>query len=283
MENVLVCVDGSTHAISCCAHALALAKIGGAHVDVLYASDIRSFESCMVNEFDSDGYTPEAVGHLRALEELKAKRIEKNVRNIFRSGDYGDHVDFHHLHGFILDIIGEFAQNTRGVDLLVVGRRGEHSGSFKEHIGSTAERIIKASMMPCLVAAEKYMPINCIMIAYDGSEHSEAAVRSLLALGTIPYGEVHLVTVEAENAPSLEAAHLEKVCQSLGNTNIEIITARLSGRVDEAIVRYIEVHSIDTLVMGAYGRSGIRHFFVGSNTAKILASTGITAIVCRCS
>lgn len=276
-----MCVDNSPQVASCCAHALAIAKMGRAHVDVLYVSDIRSFESCVVTGSDADGITPEAVGHLRALEELKAKRIEKNVRSVFRDGNYGEHVDFHHLHGFILDIIGEFIKNERGVDLVVIGRRGEHSGSFKGHVGSTAERIIKASTVPCLVAAERYTAVERIMVAYDGSEHSEVAIRNLVGFGPVLRGEVHLVTVEAGNAISPEESPLEKVSRSLEAANINAITATLNGSVDEAIVRYIEVHAIDMLIMGAYGHSGIRHFFVGSNTSKILASTGITAIVCH--
>ncbi|MDR0727389.1 MAG: universal stress protein [Puniceicoccales bacterium] len=281
MENILVCVDSSPQAASCCAHALALAKISRAHVDVLYVSDIRAFESCIVTGLEPDGVTPEILGHLRALEELKAKRVEKKVRDIFQNGNYGEHVDFHHLHGFILDIIGEFIKNERGVDFIVIGRRGEHSGNFKEHIGSTAERIIKASTVPCLVAAEKHTAAKRIMIAYDGSEHSEAAVRHLLGFGSLFRGEVHLVTVEPENVTPAGESPLNKICQSLKDAGINAITATLSGSVDEAIVRYSEVHSIDMLIMGAYGHSGIRHFFVGSNTTKILASTDITAIVCR--
>ncbi|MDR2677059.1 MAG: universal stress protein [Puniceicoccales bacterium] len=281
MENILVCLDNSLQAASCCAHALTIAKMSGAHVDVLYVSDIRSFESCVVAEMDPDGITPVAVGHLRTLEELKAKRIEKNVRNIFQNGNYGEHVDFRHLHGFILDIIDEFVKNERGVDLIVIGRRGEHSGSFRGHIGGTAERIIKASTVPCLVAAEKYTVAERIMVAYDGSEHSEAAIGNLLGLGAVWRGEVHLVTVEAEDAMPGGESPLERISKLLRDANINVITATLSGKVNEAIVRYIEVHSIDMLIMGAYGHSGIRHFFVGSNTAKILASTDITAIVCR--
>ncbi|MDR2341122.1 MAG: universal stress protein [Puniceicoccales bacterium] len=281
MENILVCVDSSPQAVSCCDHALAIAKMGNAHVDVLYISDIRAFESCAVSGLEPDGATTEVLGHLRVLEELKAKRIEKNVRGIFQCGNYGKHVDFHHLHGFILDIIGEFTKNERGIDFIVIGRRGEHSGNFKEHIGSTAERIIKASTVPCLVAAEKHTAAKRIMVAYDGSEHSEAAVKNLLGFGALFRGEVHLVTVETENVTPAGKAPLEKFCQSFKDVGINTITATLSGRVDEAIVRYIEMHSIDMLIMGAYGHSGIRHLFVGSNTTKILASTSITAIVCH--
>jgi nucleotide-binding universal stress UspA family protein len=280
MENILVCVDHSAQLVSSCNYALGIAKMTNAHVDVLYASDIRSFESCAISGLEEgDGVILEVINRLRTLEALKAKAIEKSIKTTFQDGNYGEHVDFHHMYGYPVELVEEFAKNERGVDLIVIGRWGENSGKFRENIGATAERIIKSTAIPCLVAAEKYVPTKRILVAYDGSEHSRAAVRGLLHLEKLLRGEIHVVTVESENATPSEELALDKVSQLFEEVGHKTVTAILKGTADEAVVEYIKKHSINMLVMGAYGHSGIRRFIVGSNTTKILANTDITAIV----
>ena len=55
----------------------------------------------------------------------------------------------------------------------------------------------------------------------------------------------------------------------------------LSGEVIEILHDYQNSHAIDLMVMGAYGHSKIRQFFVGSNTTKMISSSKIPLLLLR--
>jgi len=55
----------------------------------------------------------------------------------------------------------------------------------------------------------------------------------------------------------------------------------LSGEVIEILHDYQNSHAIDLMVMGAYGHSKIRQFFVGSNTTKMIGSSKIPLLLLR--
>jgi nucleotide-binding universal stress UspA family protein len=54
-----------------------------------------------------------------------------------------------------------------------------------------------------------------------------------------------------------------------------------AGEVDEALQAYEKEHSIDLLVMGAYGHSRIRHLLVGSTTTAMLRGSRIPVLILR--
>jgi len=51
--------------------------------------------------------------------------------------------------------------------------------------------------------------------------------------------------------------------------------------VIETLHDYQDSHAIDLMVMGAYGHSKIRQFFVGSNTTKMIGSSKIPLLLLR--
>ncbi|MFX8930046.1 universal stress protein, partial [Acinetobacter baumannii] len=51
--------------------------------------------------------------------------------------------------------------------------------------------------------------------------------------------------------------------------------------VDKAIINYAEQHQIDLIVVGAYGHSKIRQFFIGSTTTKVITSANKPVLLLR--
>jgi len=58
----------------------------------------------------------------------------------------------------------------------------------------------------------------------------------------------------------------------LANNGFNVIDIVLEGDVDKSILDYQEKNAIDMMVVGAYGHSKIRQFFIGSTTTKLLSS-----------
>ncbi|MDR1437512.1 MAG: universal stress protein [Puniceicoccales bacterium] len=284
MENIFVCVDGSDYSVACCEHAVAIAKPQNAHVDVLYASDTRVFEMSMVHDFLGETNSVPYRGlmdQIHLAEKAKASIIEKIVRHVFKKSDYLDSMNFYHMHGFLMDIVEEFESNNRGIDLIILGQRGEHFQNFKGYLGSTAERIIKSVGTPCLITGEKYRRAKEILIAYDGSNHARAVIRGILRTKTFFQGKVHLVTVESDEKIKEAKEQLSGIEVLFREANFSVTAAALKGTVDEVIKKYIVDHDIDMLAMGAFGRSGIRHLIAGSTTVKLLAKANVPTLIYR--
>lgn len=59
----------------------------------------------------------------------------------------------------------------------------------------------------------------------------------------------------------------------LANNGFDVIDSMLDGDVEKSILDYQEKNVIDMIVIGAYGHSKIRQFFIGSTTTKLLSSS----------
>nr|WP_246587341.1 universal stress protein [Advenella alkanexedens] len=58
--------------------------------------------------------------------------------------------------------------------------------------------------------------------------------------------------------------------EQLASQGFTVTTNTLEGEVDKSIMSYAALHQIDLLVVGAYGHSKIRQFFIGSTTTRLI-------------
>ncbi|MBK4355782.1 universal stress protein, partial [Enterobacter hormaechei] len=49
----------------------------------------------------------------------------------------------------------------------------------------------------------------------------------------------------------------------------------------DALIRYAEENAVDLIVMGAYGHSRLRQFFIGSHTSEMLQKTQQPLLILR--
>lgn len=80
---------------------------------------------------------------------------------------------------------------------------------------------------------------------------------------------------------SQATAELALVAESLMAANFNVLTAVCQGEVQAALEVYQVTHQIDLMVMGAYGHSRIREFFVGSNTTRMISKSHIPLLLLR--
>ena len=76
-------------------------------------------------------------------------------------------------------------------------------------------------------------------------------------------------------------AAFEKARVLLEESGIRVTAASLTGAVDKALIDYQQQHEIGMMVMGAYGHSQLRQFFVGSNTTKVLSNSSVPLLLIR--
>jgi nucleotide-binding universal stress UspA family protein len=73
-------------------------------------------------------------------------------------------------------------------------------------------------------------------------------------------------------------AYLSQTADRLRSLGLEVRTALQEGAASENIEQYVAAHSIDLIVMSTHGQGGLRRFFTGSVTDRVLRSVGVPVL-----
>ncbi len=148
-----------------------------------------------------------------------------------------------------------------------------------------------------------------ILVPLDGSELAEKALPLAEGIARASGGTVHLLHVvsrlpvlEASRASGFETAqtieisletarrqvqaqvergreYLGRVAGRLEASGLTVATAVREGAADEQIVAYAREQHIELVVMSTHGYSGLRRFFVGSVTDRVVRSGEVPVLV----
>src|SRR5262249_40301590 len=150
---------------------------------------------------------------------------------------------------------------SRDADVVVLGQPGKHR--IKElFAGTTAERVIRYSRRPVLVAkVPSNQPYRRVVIAFDRSEAAQRALATALALA--PRAEFHLVyasqsleAVRREEEPERMHVLLENAAKQVRRRSLYPHT-RLAievrkGAAVHTIMSALEALGADLLAMGTH-------------------------------
>lgn len=143
-----------------------------------------------------------------------------------------------------------------------------------------------------------------IMVAVDGSAHSDAALRHGLELARLSGGQVTAITVTEPS--SLAVPALDMVAVDTGSLFAELERARAetasqildharklagsvpiggvhmpSRQVAEGILEAAEAAGANVIVMGSHGRRGLQRLLLGSHAAEVLMRAKMPVLVVK--
>jgi nucleotide-binding universal stress UspA family protein len=143
-----------------------------------------------------------------------------------------------------------------------------------------------------------------ILVAVDGSVHSDAALRHALELARLSGGQVTAVTVtepatmavpaldmiavdtgklfeDLEEARAETAKQiLEQARKASGGVAIEAVHLP-SRQVGDGILEAAETAKASLIVMGSHGRRGLGRLLLGSHAAEVLARAKLPVLVVK--
>lgn len=117
------------------------------------------------------------------------------------------------------------------------------------------------------------------MIAYDGRETAEIALQRVIDGGLLHGLHCHLVSVKNNESNQNDKFVLAQ--QKLEGKGFNVTASFIEGNIHESLMEYKEAHDIGLIVMGAFGHSKLRQFFLGSNTLKMLERCKVPMVVLR--
>ncbi len=179
--------------------------------------------------------------------------------------------------------IVDFA-SQKNADMIIVGRRGR-KGLAKLLIGEVSSKIIGHAYCKVLVVPRAaVIEYRTILVATDGSTHGSAAVTEALAIAK-RCGS-HLIVLSAvhdgnghEAAESLSGKAVELAKKE--GVSAESLTP--IGRSADVIVETAGGRGVDLIVMGTYGKTGVKKLLMGSTTEKVIRSAGCAVLVVKAS
>ena len=183
-KKLLAACDGSEGSQIAVLHASILAKKLGAELSALW---VRS----------SLPHYPETIDEID-VEEESAHEFFENIKAQLQSVGVGQGVTIQPemRSGHPAQQILEFAR-AHETDLIVLGSRG-HSRLWGELIGHTADRVSEHA--PCSVlivrSAQEAARYRKTLIAYDGSDAADTALRHALALAKHIGSEAHVLWIQ---------------------------------------------------------------------------------------
>lgn len=283
MTNVIACIDGSKVTLAVCDASSWAAQQLDAPVTLLHVLD----KSAYPIESDLSGNiglgTREHL--LNEMVELEARRgklaleqgkyMLQDAQTRIVEAQPAVVVETLQRHGDLVETLLEQESHAR---LVVMGRQGEHQDQAQA-IGSHLENVIRTLKQPILVVMDEFTAPKRFMIAYDGSVTARKALDRVVSSPLLKGLECHLVMVSDDQ--SLATAELALVAESLIAADFNVVTAVCQGEVQTALEIYQLEHQIDLMVMGAYGHSRIRKFFVGSNTTRMISKSHIPLLLLR--
>jgi nucleotide-binding universal stress UspA family protein len=145
------------------------------------------------------------------------------------------------------------------------------------HLGINLEHVVRSSKKPVLVASRVFKPINRLLIAFDGGSSANKAIDHLANSPVFKDIECQLLVVGSESSKG--AQQLQQAAAKLRSAGFSVDVNIEQGLPEEVISRHVETDGFDLLVMGGYGHSHIRNFFVGSTTSAMLASCKIPVLL----
>lgn len=284
MRNILLCTDGSAYSKVSYEYAAWLAQRIDIALEVLYVTN-NGGEQAIQSDFSGsigiDCYQ-ELLSQLVELEAAKAKVNHQKAKIILQEveeffSDRQPQVKFTHETGFLVDL---FHQLEKNADLIILGKRGENANFATEHLGSNMERIVRSSHKPCLVTPREFQPVKKILLAYDGGKSCHKAIEYLSQSPVFKGLELHVITVDTGNTEKANN-YLNSAQKTLEEAGFKPVLKLLTGRPEAEMEKYVELNTIDLLIMGAYGHSRIRHLIIGSTTAQMLRGSHIPVLLFR--
>jgi nucleotide-binding universal stress UspA family protein len=278
-KSILLCTDGSPAAEVAGDYAIWFARKLGASLRALYVTDIRLLEGPWLADLSGAvGAQPYSalLPQLQKIQEEKAVMVLAAAKE--RCDKRGVTCETTHETGTLVQAILE---HERRADLVVLGQRGEHAQWSGEMLGSSVERVVRASVKPCLVTPEKFHEISHMLIAYDGSDESSKALRAGIALAPTLGVKVTITTVAALGGEDAASVVLEQAKQRALAGGVKAHGEVLHGDPEEEILQLRETIGADLVVMGAYGHTRIRELILGSTTSHVIRKASVPVLLIR--
>lgn len=261
VSSILLATDGTTFSDGAVQEALFFAQSCGAKLKLLHAIKIDQHQESS-SHTQASAETEKVAPHLDRFRDM-AESLEVNYEVILKNS-----------FDVPKTIVDEAV--TQQSDVIIMGRVGK-TGFKKLIMGSVTSKVIGLASPKVLVVPTDFtIAGQSLLIALDGSPHSEAAASEAISMCCqCPAIKKVVALSVAESEDQLTDA--ETLVNDFKNNllakkdSVQVETITETGIPDKVIIDQAKDHCVDLIVIGGYGRSGVSKLLMGSVTEKVIA------------
>jgi len=287
---ILIASDLSQNADRAMARALQLARPGGHPLVAMNAIHEEPLWWVLKSgDLDPDELRRDLLRE--AMAELR-DQVRRSARQLAVDAP---EVDIHARLGNTAPLVAEIAE-TRDCGLIVIGAHGRHAVR-DWFLGTTAERIVRESDVPVLVAkADPVRAYERVVVAVDFSAPSRAALEAALAWA--PDAQFTLVhayetwfetyidestyeRIRQEQETALRDRLREFAAAAGVTSDQEPVYHIIAGHPGTAVTNAAVDARADLTVCGTQGATGVRHLVLGSVAQHILRESSRDVLTVR--
>lgn len=212
------------------------------------------------------------------MENKAAARLE-SIKNMAEHSGVSCEVIFIHGESPYNDTLEQVKRLK--IDLVVIERH-EYKGIIKWLMRGVVVNII--GVAPCkvlVVPRAARIEGKKVLIATDGSRHSMTAASEGVGIARRLGSSIIVLSCTGNSYGGEELSeaisNIEIVCKMAEGIPVETLTP--VGRPYETIVETADSKGVDLIVIGSYGKTGIRELLMGSTTEKVISHAGCAVLV----
>lgn len=268
LDTLLVATDRSTFSEGAVQQAIRFASTCSSRLVIMSVIESNP-------EYETIGasvYEQEEKEALSYLDSVKARAVKEGLQSCEAELLYGQEP--------YKMIVEEAAR--RKADMIVIGRHGR-TGIMKVLMGKVAAHIIGHAPCKVLVVPRSAM-IECrkILVASDGSGHSIAAAAEAIEIAKrCGSGIIALSVIHGEKESDEAAANVKTVADMAQKEGVPVETLTPYGKAHDMILETAGGRSVDLIVMGSYGKTGLKKMLMGSTTEKVIGQAGCAVLVAQ--
>lgn len=268
--------------------AIRLAQSTGAELHVMHVIDlpepaVLGGGVLLTGSVLDPGYAARAIDAVVSVVERQVRRFAPASMDVFVHAQPGI------SHARLVTFAGEV-----DADLLVVGatRRGR---IWRDILGTTAERVLRASHIPVLVMHQPFFrPVERVLLTTDLSEFSAgiheqgiAVVESLFGGNALEFRSLLVVQnpnalasmLPTDSLEALGAAAVERFVHACHTTSRPVLPRVRVGEPSAEINVEADAWGADLIVLGTHGRRGLPRYLFGSVAAAVLRDASRNVLV----
>jgi len=280
IKSILVCTDGSAHGESSIRYGIYLAHRLHARLSALHVLDSRMLNGPMMASVSGwIGAQPfsDPLTQFRAIMQEKGEAILAAFKSQCAEQGFAD-AETQLLWGHPARVI---LREEIKAEMVILGQDGEHDEITGEWTGSTVDRVVRHSIRPSLVVPDQFVPINRIMIAYDGSPHAGRALHEAIELAMDLSVPLVICTVVEGDDHNRAMSHADTAMRLARSHECAAAHLIVEGKTAEVLLQKAVELKCGLLIAGAHGHSRIREMILGSTANKLLSNATIPILLVR--
>jgi len=270
-------------------------------LSIQYGAELKLLHAVVIYDYDTSAID-KGMQKLNEAYELLRSELKNQLKQTLENSDLpSDRGTLKIKRGFgagkvIIDSAREMA-----ADLIVMGTHG-HSPIRHFFLGSVAEKVMRYAPCPVMVLGKMEdapARFDNILLPVDFSETSHCVANLAVSMAKQHRARLHLLHVYQDIVPSVYQGtsftaftwdpslrkrgeeSLQRFMERHQEDGVETVPHLGEGHVHREIVNLSNRESIDLIVMGMSGLTGVSQYLLGSTTDRVLRRADVPVLTVR--